>query len=284
MAKELLKGLYSYFFEKEEEIPLYPLTLEMEKSAADMYIVKEDGKPVHVYSDKQYTHLYALKPKFLKDIASIAKSHGYKLFTTRNRDGGSYINVILTKQDGRRIIWSASGDMTIYIKQFHTSKVAREVRRRNRERNNNNNNNNDFDDWFDPEVHELAEEYDGLPFLSVELHQFEELEKDERKAALKLARLILRRLSHTDTELLEKTKKQLEALEAARPNISEDVSRRVLSEFLLGYKADKENAFFAKGLAPNTRKRARNVKNLLEERIVKAKRGGTRHTRRTRRA
>jgi hypothetical protein len=170
------------------------------------------------------------------------------------------------------------GDMTIYIKQFHTSKVAREIRRRNREDNNANN----FEDWFDSEVHELAEEYDGLPFLSVELHHLEVLEKDERKAALKLARLILRRLSHTDAELLEKTKKQLEALEDVRPNVSEDVSRRILSEFLLGYKADKENAFFAKGLAPNTRKRARNVKNLLEERLVKPKHGGAK-TRRDRR-
>ncbi len=269
MATELLKGLYSYFFEKEEEIPTQPISLEMEKSAADDYILKENGQPIHMYWDREHTYVYALKQNFLKDLERIFKPKGWGIRQVLERDDNVVAVKIFNLKPGQH-----SGYVYFWVSQFHTSKLIRNIRKRNAAGENVN-----VDELFRPEVHAVAEEYDGLPFLSARVDPFIHSAK-EGKSLMEIIRFALRRLSHTDTELLEKTKKQLEALEEVRPNISENVSRRILSEYLMGYKAAKNDPFFAKGLAPNTRKRARNVGELLEERLVKPKRGG--RTRRNR--
>jgi hypothetical protein len=98
-------------------------------------------------------------------------------------------------------------------------------------------------------------------------------------------RIALRRLSYANEEELAKAKKQLEALEEARPNIPQNAVRDIIGSFLVSEPTKKASSFFGEHSREGTRKRYGNVANLLNERLgtKRAARGGKRDGRKTRR-
>ncbi len=81
----------------------------------------------------------------------------------------------------------------------------------------------------------------------------------------------IRRVTHTEEGDIERVKKQITALEEARPNFPQDL-RGILGDFLVQPSRAEESSFF-RGEHLGARKRVGNIGNMLSNRLTK-KRGG----------